>query len=199
MSGLFEFGLGATGVASQLQTKSGYAGSFFTGVLATLVATPCSAPFLAPALGAALTLSFAGSFAIFTAIALGLSTPYLLLSAFPAAVRLLPRPGAWMETFRQLMAFPLYAAAGYLIWVLAGPGARERASLRLFRAGSGGWAMGAWVYGRWRAPAHPPAAPGLDLSPGESRWRRACSPDGPARRSRQTLSGTNGAPRRSRN
>src|SRR5690606_23114651 len=120
MSGVFEFGLRATAIGGELQTKSGYSGSFFTGVLATVVATPCSAPFLAPALGAALALSTVESFAIFTAIALGLSTPYLLLSAFPQAVNVLPRPGAWMETFKQFMAFPLYATVGYMIWVLAG-------------------------------------------------------------------------------
>jgi thiol:disulfide interchange protein DsbD len=94
MSGVFEFGLSATGVGSDLQSKSGFAGSFFTGVLATVVATPCSAPFLAPALGAALTLSTPASFAVFTAIAVGLAGPYLLLSIFPAAVKILPRPGA---------------------------------------------------------------------------------------------------------
>jgi DsbC/DsbD-like thiol-disulfide interchange protein/cytochrome c biogenesis protein CcdA len=120
MSGLFEVGLSATGVGGNLQMKEGFGGSFFTGALATLVATPCSAPFLAPALGAALSLSAVESFLVFTAIAVGLALPYLLLSIFPAAVRLLPRPGAWMETFKQLMAFPLYATVGWLLWVLAG-------------------------------------------------------------------------------
>jgi len=96
LSGVFEFGLSATSIGGSLQTRGGYSGSFFTGVLATVVATPCSAPFLAPALGAALTLSVGASFAVFSCIALGLSTPYLLLSAFPAAIKLLPRPGAWM-------------------------------------------------------------------------------------------------------
>jgi len=62
----------------------------------------------------------AQSFTIFTVIGIGLSTPYLLLSAFPAAVKVLPRPGAWMETFKEAMAFPLYATVAYLIWVLAG-------------------------------------------------------------------------------
>src|ERR1019366_9767360 len=116
MSGVFEIGLSATSVGGELQTRSGLTGSFFTGVLATVVATPCSAPFLAPALGAALALSTAASFAIFTAIALGLAAPYLLLSMFPGAVKMLPRPGAWMETFKQFMAFPLYATVGYLVW-----------------------------------------------------------------------------------
>ncbi len=150
LSGVFEFGLRATAVGGELQTKSGFAGSFFTGVLATVVATPCSAPFLAPALGAALALSTAAGFAIFTAIALGLSTPYLLLSVFPSAIRILPRPGAWMETFKQFMAFPLYATVGYLIWVLAGQVTDEGLQNVLF--GLVLVALGVWFYGRWNAP-----------------------------------------------
>jgi thiol:disulfide interchange protein DsbD len=150
LSGVFEFGLTATSIGGELQSKSGYGGSFFTGVLATLVATPCSAPFLAPALGEALTLGAVQSFLIFTTIAIGLSAPYLLLSAFPAAVRLLPRPGAWMETFKQLMAFPLYGTVGYLLWVLAGQ-VPETGLLSGF-TGLVIVAMGAWVYGRWRTP-----------------------------------------------
>ncbi len=150
MSGVFEFGLSATGVGSGLQMKDGYGGSFFTGVLATIVATPCSAPFLAPALGAALALPVFESFLIFTAIALGLSAPYLLLSIFPQAVRLLPRPGAWMETFKQFMAFPLYATVGYLVWVLAGQTSEGGMLMVLF--GLVLVALGVWFYGRWRAP-----------------------------------------------
>ncbi|MFI5356795.1 MAG: protein-disulfide reductase DsbD family protein [Opitutales bacterium] len=150
LSGLFEFGLSATGVGAGLQMKSGYLGSFFTGVLATVVATPCSAPFLAPALGAALALPAAESFAVFTAIAVGLATPYLLLSIFPQAVKVLPRPGAWMETFKQFMAFPLYATVGYLVWVLAGQVNEGNLLMVLF--GLVLIAMGAWFYGRWHAP-----------------------------------------------
>jgi thiol:disulfide interchange protein DsbD len=157
MSGVFEFGLTATGIGSGLQSKSGLTGSFLTGVLATVAATPCSAPFLAPALGAALALSTAESFAIFTAIAVGLSTPYLLLSAFPAAVRILPRPGAWMETFKQAMAFPLYATVAYLVWVLAGQLQETALLSALF--GLVLVAMGVWVYGRWNAPG---ASPGRE-------------------------------------
>jgi len=149
LSGLFEFGLSVMGVGTGLQTKSGYSGSFFTGVLATVVATPCSAPFLAPALGAALALSAAESLTVFTAIALGLSVPYLLLSIFPAAVRLLPRPGAWMETFKQLMAFPLYATVGFLVWVLAGQTKDDDNGLLKIFFGLVLVAMAAWAYGRW--------------------------------------------------
>ena len=150
MSGVFEFGLAATAVGSELQSKGGIAGSFFSGVLATVVATPCSAPFLAPALGAALALSPLEAFAIFTAIAIGLSAPYLVLSIFPEAVKVLPRPGAWMETFKQAMAFPLYGTVGYLIWVLAGQ--TQEAELLSVLFGLVLIAMGVWAYGRWNAP-----------------------------------------------
>ncbi len=155
LSGVFEFGLRATGVGSHLQMKSGLTGTFFTGVLATVVATPCSAPFLAPALGAALTLPFAGAFAVFTAIGVGLSTPYLLLSVFPQAVKILPRPGAWMETFKQFMAFPLYATVMYLLWVLAGQVDEGRLLTASF--GLVLFALAAWCYGRWTT------APGASL------------------------------------
>jgi thiol:disulfide interchange protein DsbD len=150
MSGVFEFGLGATAVGGDLQMKSGYAGSFFTGILATVVATPCSAPFLAPALGAALAVSTIESFAIFTSIAVGLATPYLLLSIFPEAVKVLPRPGAWMETFKQFMAFPLYGTVGYLVWVLAAQTSEEGFLWTLISFAV--IAMAVWMYGRWNAP-----------------------------------------------
>jgi thiol:disulfide interchange protein DsbD len=151
LSGLFEVGLSATGVGASLQMKEGYIGSFFTGALAVLVATPCSAPFLAPALGAAFSSSFsaAQSLAIFTAIGLGLSTPYLLLSIFPQAIKFLPRPGAWMETFKQLMAFPLYATVGWLLWVLAGQTKDDDNALLLIAFGFVFVAMATWLYGRF--------------------------------------------------
>jgi thiol:disulfide interchange protein/DsbC/DsbD-like thiol-disulfide interchange protein len=154
MSGVFEFGLTATGIGSNLQSKSGLIGSFLTGALATVAATPCAAPFLAPALGAALALSTGQSFAIFTVIGIGLSTPYLLLSAFPAAVKVLPRPGAWMETFKQAMAFPLYATVAYLVWVLAGQLPETGLLSALF--GLVLVAMAVWAYGRWNAPGASP-------------------------------------------
>ncbi len=149
LSGLFEVGLSATGAGASLQSKEGFAGSFFTGMLATLVATPCSAPFLAPALGAALTLSAVESLAVFTAIAVGLALPYLLLSIFPQAIKLLPKPGAWMETFKQFMAFPLYATVGWLLWVLAAQTAGDDNGLLLIVFGFVLIAMAAWAYGRF--------------------------------------------------
>ena len=149
MSGVFEFGLRAVGVGAGLQTQAGFTGSFFTGVLATVVATPCSAPFLAPALGAALALPVIESFAVFTAIAIGLALPYLLLSIFPQAVKLLPRPGAWMETFKQAMAFPLYATVGYLVWVLAGQLKADDTALLAVLLGLTVIALATWLYGRY--------------------------------------------------
>ena len=149
LSGLFEVGLAATGVGGKLQMQEGYTGSFFTGALAVLVATPCSAPFLAPALGAALSLAAFESFLVFTAIAVGLALPYLLLSIFPQAIKLLPRPGAWMETFKQLMAFPLYATVGWLLWVLAGQTKDDDNALLFIAFGFVLVAMAAWAYGRF--------------------------------------------------
>lgn len=147
LSGLFEVGGRVMGAGSRLSARSGLNGTFFSGVLATVVATPCAAPFLAPALGAALALPPVDSFAVFTAIAIGLSAPYLLLSAFPGLIRLLPRPGPWMEAFKQLMAFPLYATVGYLIWVLAGQLDAARLLNVLF--GLVLVAMACWIYGRY--------------------------------------------------
>jgi len=149
LSGLFEVGLSATGAGASLQSKDGLAGSFFTGMLATLVATPCSAPFLAPALGAALALSAGESLLVFTAIALGLAAPYLLLSIFPQAIKLLPRPGAWMETFKQFMAFPLYATVGWLLWVLAAQTSDDDYALLMIAFAFVLIAMAAWAYGRF--------------------------------------------------
>lgn len=166
LSGVFEFGLRATGVGAGLQQKDGLGGSFFTGILATVVATPCSAPFLAPALGAALALSTAQSFAVFTAIALGLALPYLLLSVFPQAVKALPRPGAWMETFKQAMAFPLYATVGYMVWVLAGQLRDDDTALLAVLLGLTLTAFGAWFYGRYAAPGAKPARARLGIAGG---------------------------------
>lgn len=184
MSGVFEFGLRATGVGAGLQTQGGLTGSFFTGVLATVVATPCSAPFLAPALGAALALPVVESFAVFTAIAVGLALPYLLLSIFPQAVKLLPRPGAWMETFKQVMAFPLYATVGYLIWVLAGQLKADDTALLAVLMGLTVIALATWLYGRYATFGATPARArlgvlggllllGLGLGLG---WPRAAAP-----------------------
>jgi thiol:disulfide interchange protein DsbD len=153
LSGVFEIGTSAVGVGSQLTARKGYSGSFYSGVLATVVATPCAAPFLAPALGGALALPAMSSVLVFTFIALGLAFPYLLLSAFPRLVALLPKPGAWMETFKQFMAFLLYATVAYLVWVLVGQLDVQAQLTALF--GLVVLSLACWVYGRWGAFARP--------------------------------------------
>ena len=154
LSGVFELGGWAVGIGQRLTGKSGLTGSFFTGLLATVVATPCAAPFLAPALGSALTLSGPESMVVFTFIGLGLASPYLVLSLFPGLVKILPRPGAWMETFRQAMAFPLYASAGFLLWVLAAQVGEYGLLFAIFAMAM--VAMAAWIYGRWSVPERKP-------------------------------------------
>ncbi|GAB5499658.1 MAG: hypothetical protein PsegKO_19690 [Pseudohongiellaceae bacterium] len=118
LSGVFEIGTGLMGAGSGLATRKGYQGSFFTGVLATTVATPCTAPFMGPAIGFALTQSWLVAMLVFISLGLGMALPILLLSFAPALTRYLPKPGAWMETFKQVMAFPLYASALFFLWVL---------------------------------------------------------------------------------
>jgi len=117
LAGQFDLGLSLTSAGGELAKKEGLTGSFFTGVLATLVATPCTAPLMGAAVGFALAQSPLVTFAIFTALALGLAIPYVLLTLQPAWVRWLPRPGAWMETMKQVTAVPLFATAIWLVWV----------------------------------------------------------------------------------
>jgi thiol:disulfide interchange protein len=148
LSGLFEIGGAITGVGSSLADKSGYSGSFFTGVLATVVATPCTAPFMAAALGYALSQPPLPLLAIFLSLGLGLALPYLLLTWWPRLQRLLPRPGLWMERAKQLFAFPMYAAAAWLVWVLAQQAGPTAVGTAL--AGMVALALAAWLYGNTR-------------------------------------------------
>lgn len=119
LSGLFQIGGTFTNAGGSLAAKNGLTGTFFTGVLATLVATPCTAPFMAGALGYALTQSGAVAMAVFLALGLGLALPYLLFCIVPKLIRVLPRPGIWMEKFKEVLAFPMYASAAWLVWVFA--------------------------------------------------------------------------------
>ncbi len=151
--GLFELGTSATSVGGSLHSKQGLGGSFLSGVLATIVATPCSAPFLGVAIGAAIALPALQFFAAFAAMAIGLSLPYLILSLFPRLIGLLPRPGAWMESFKQAMSFFLFATAGYLLWVYAGQIGLDNLLGPIF--GLSSIAVAAWIYGRWHLPYRP--------------------------------------------
>lgn len=151
--GVFEMGTSATGVGGHLQSKQGMEGSFFSGFLATVVATPCSGPFLGAAIGAAIVLPPVQFYTAFTVMALGLAFPYLLMSAFPKLVDYLPRPGAWMETFKQGMSFLLFATAGYLLWVYTGLIDLDHMLNPIF--GLSAVALACWIYGRWNTMARP--------------------------------------------
>ncbi|MEK7259581.1 MAG: thioredoxin family protein [Pseudomonadota bacterium] len=118
LSGVYEFGSGMMGVGSTLANKTGYKGSFFTGVLATAVASPCTAPFMGAALGFALSQSWLVAMVVFFFLGLGMALPFLILSFSPALLAHMPRPGAWMNTFKEFMAFPMYATVLWLLWVL---------------------------------------------------------------------------------
>jgi thiol:disulfide interchange protein DsbD len=151
LAGQFEIGLSLTSVGGELAQKQGYAGSFFTGVLATVVATPCAAPFMGAAIGFALTQSAGIVFAVFTSLALGLAAPYLLLSWQPAWVHLLPKPGAWMEVFKHITAAIFFATTIWLAWVYgqlytAGDGVNQVALLLgyFLMLAIAGWALGRW-------------------------------------------------------
>lgn len=145
MSGVYELGGGVAGVGQGLAAREGYSGSFFTGVLATVVATPCTAPFMGAAIGFALLQPWYVSLTVFLALGLGMALPFLILTSSPWLLRHMPRPGPWMERLKQVLAFPLYATAAWLVWVLsiqAGPNA--------VAAVLGGMvlvAFGAWLYG----------------------------------------------------
>lgn len=118
LSGMFNITMGnVEGAGQELAAQSGNKGAFFQGVLAALVATPCTAPLMAPAIGFALTQPAPLVFLIFSLLAIGLALPFLALSYSPALARLMPRPGAWMETLKQALAFPMYLTAAWLLYV----------------------------------------------------------------------------------
>ena len=118
LSGFIEFGGRWMGAGQGLTEKGGAVGSFFTGVLAVIVASPCTAPFMGAAMGFALVQPVPVGLAVFLALGLGMAAPFLLLVSVPALARLLPRPGAWMNTFKEILAFPLYATVIWLLWVI---------------------------------------------------------------------------------
>ncbi len=145
LSGVFETGAALQGAGAGLTSPRGLAGSFLTGVLAVVVAAPCTAPFMASAMGYALTQSAGASLLVFAALGLGLAAPFVILSFAPALLRRLPRPGAWMETLRRVLAFPMYGAVAWLVWVLA----QQTGPMGLARALAAGVlaAFAAWLWG----------------------------------------------------
>ncbi|UYN94467.1 MAG: thioredoxin family protein [Enhydrobacter sp.] len=118
LSGVFEVRGAFAGVGHGLASRGGTTGAFFTGVLAVVVATPCTVPFMAAAVGFALSQPAPQTVAVMMAMGLGLALPYLALTLTPALHRLMPRPGPWMDRLRQFLAFPMYASAVWMIWVL---------------------------------------------------------------------------------
>jgi len=155
LAGQFEFGLSLTSAGGGLAQKQGLTGSFFTGVLATVVATPCMGPLMGTAVGFALAQPAWQTFLVFTALAIGLALPYLVLTIQPQWTKMLPKPGAWMETLKQLTAIPLFGTAIWLTWVygqLYGKDGVDRtvALLVCFLVlAIAGWALGKWP-GQWK-------------------------------------------------
>lgn len=157
LSGVVAFGTQLMGVGQHLTQRSGYGGSFATGVLAVVVASPCTAPFMGTALGYAMTQPPAIALLVFGTLGLGLAAPFLLIGFVPGAARWLPKPGAWMETFKQVMAFPLYLTVVWLVWVLG----RQTGANGIAVVGAGLvlLAFALWLWGR--------------RTPGEHRWASA--------------------------
>jgi thiol:disulfide interchange protein DsbD len=152
LAGQFEIGLTLTSAGGSLAAKHGYAGSFFTGVLAVIVATPCTAPFMGTAIGYALAQSAAVTFAIFTALALGLAAPYVALTIHPAWTRILPKPGAWMDILKQAVSVPIFGTVIWLTWVVAEAyGANLLLGLLsiFLLLAIAGWFLGRWPAQRW--------------------------------------------------
>ena len=147
LSGVFEWGAFAQSMTSNMSAKGRYADAFLAGVLASVVATPCTAPFMGAAVGFTLAQDAAIALTVFSMLGIGMALPVVGLSLFPALLRKLPKPGAWMDTFKQVLAFPLYATVAWLTWVVGAQAGNDAVLMLL-----GGLvliAMGAWVFGRW--------------------------------------------------
>ncbi len=152
--GAFEIGTGLMNWGGRMQEaapEEGDMGAFLTGVLATVVATPCTAPFMGAALGVALTLSATGALLIFTALGVGMATPYVALSMAPSLLERLPEPGGWMETLKQAFSFPMFATCIWLVWVFGQQ--TGNAGVALLLVGLLLLGMAAWIHHRWSAPS----------------------------------------------
>jgi thiol:disulfide interchange protein len=149
LAGMFEIGLTVTNTGSSLAGRSGYAGSFFTGVLAMVVATPCTAPFMGAAVGFALAQNAVVAFTVFTALALGLAAPYVLLTFHPLWMRHLPRPGAWMEVLKQGTSIFIFGTVIWLVWLFASTAGVD--ALTALLASFLLLAIAGWILGRWPA------------------------------------------------
>jgi thiol:disulfide interchange protein DsbD len=151
LSGVFQIGGSIQGAGQEFASRGGLVGTFFTGVLAVIVAAPCTAPFMGAAMGYAFTQAPPITMAIFLALGFGLALPWVLVTLSPALVRLLPRPGAWMERFKQFLAFPMYGAAAWLVWVVSQQVTPEGLARVMF--GIVLLALAAWAFGVVQARA----------------------------------------------
>ena len=150
MAGVFEMGTSMTRVGGSAQNQKGLSGSFFSGVLTTLIATPCSGPFLGAAMSYTLAQPALTAMFLFTVFAVGISMPYVLLSFFPALINRLPRPGAWMETFKVTMAFAMFAVVAFFMQAFGGQtgvGGLSWLAMALVVIG-----LAAFFYGTWSLP-----------------------------------------------
>ncbi|MFZ1939788.1 MAG: thioredoxin family protein [Terracidiphilus sp.] len=161
LAGQFEIGLTLTSAGGSLAARHGFAGSFFTGVLAVVVATPCTAPFMGAAIGYALAQPAVVTFAVFTALALGLAAPYVAITLQPSWTRLLPRPGVWMDVLKQSISVPIFATVIWLAWVLAQ--AYGANVLAVLLASFLLLAVAGWFLGRWPARRRSAAVASLIL------------------------------------
>ncbi len=146
LSGVFQVGGSLAGTGSDLAGRHGILGSFFTGLLAVLVATPCTAPFMGVAVAAGLAAPPVVTVLVFAVMGLGLAAPYVALASVPGLARLMPRPGRWMEVLKQALAFPMYGAAAWLLWVIsqeAGPSGVLATVAGVVLVGFAGWVYGA--------------------------------------------------------
>ncbi len=154
LAGVVELGasltrLGGLGAVGAGHGAEGEGSSFMTGVLATIVATPCTAPFMGAAIGAAMVRPIPEALAIFAGLGVGMASPYVALAFWPAMAERLPKPGRWMETFKEVLAFPMFAVAVWLVWVFGlqtGMGGAARLLFGLLLL-----ALAAWLIGRWPA------------------------------------------------
>ena len=145
LNGLIHFGTSMMNVGQSLTEQDGDAGNFFTGVLAVVVASPCTAPFMGAALGYALTQPIVVTLIVFAALGAGMALPMVILSHSSAAVRALPKPGPWMDTAKNLLAFPLYLTSVWLLWVAGNQAGVNTMALAL--SGLVLLALAAYLYG----------------------------------------------------
>ncbi len=153
LSGVFQVSTRLAGAGHSLTARGGAAGNFATGLLAAVVATPCTAPFMGAAIAVALSEPLPVTLGVFLAMGIGLGTPYAVFALIPGCARLLPRPGAWMEVLKQALAFPMYAAAIWLVWVLSQSLGSPGVLIGLAGALLLGFA--AWTVGWVQTAAHP--------------------------------------------